>query len=287
MSSCGIQYRILAVLNAQGPLFIGWGAEWATAVICTDAVLTVNLSRPDGQLCDRIFWKFRSKSFLFKSLVRTVRHRRPDSRTSAASNFHIRLRASGPRGMNVRTAILQHAISISAMCESGSWEVDVRMVEVESVISLTDERASGPMPIDVRTVIFELRFLPYVWVHSDGKPRLPDGVSIFPYLNLERIWSWSITDGRSDGMLRGTDWCKLEQKLLDTVEGLDGKIRRPDGWCWSVWRPNGMTRRRDGWNSGQMGVRTADRESEIFYLQCRVFWKIYDKRNPCLQYIYT
>jgi len=31
--------------------------------------------------------------------------------------------------------------------------------------------------------------------------------------------------------------------------------------CWSGW-----IRRPDGWNSGQMGVRTADRESEIFYL---------------------
>jgi len=27
LSSCGIQYRILAVLNAQGPLFIGWGLK--------------------------------------------------------------------------------------------------------------------------------------------------------------------------------------------------------------------------------------------------------------------
>jgi hypothetical protein len=44
---------------------------------------------------------------------------------SATCNFHIRLRASGPRGMNVRTAILQHAISISAMRASGPCETDV------------------------------------------------------------------------------------------------------------------------------------------------------------------
>jgi len=166
---------------------------------------------------------------------------------SAASNFYIRLSASGTRGMNIRT------------------------VEVESAISLTDERAFEPMLTNVRTVIFELRFLPYVWVRSDGKPRRPDGVSIFPYLNLERIWSWLITDRRPDGLLRCPDGCKLEQKLLDTVEGPDGKIRRPDGWCWSVWHPDGMTRRPDDWNSGQMGVqtgwhfvRTADRESKFF-----------------------
>jgi hypothetical protein len=46
------------------------------------------------------------------------------------------------------------------MRASGPREVDVRTVEVESVISLTDERVSGPRLIDVRTVIFELRFLP-------------------------------------------------------------------------------------------------------------------------------
>jgi hypothetical protein len=64
--------------------------------------------------------------------------------------------------MIVWTAILQHAISISAMRASGPCEVDVRMVEVESAISLTDECVSGPVLTDIRTVIFELRFLPYL-----------------------------------------------------------------------------------------------------------------------------
>jgi hypothetical protein len=31
-------------------------------------------------------------------------------------------------------------------------------------------------------------------------------------------------------------------------------------------RPDGMVRRPDGWNSGQMSIRTADREPEIFRL---------------------
>jgi hypothetical protein len=43
----------------------------------------------------------------------------PDGRTSAASNFLIRLRVSGPWGMSIRTAELQHAIFLSAMCVSG------------------------------------------------------------------------------------------------------------------------------------------------------------------------
>jgi hypothetical protein len=86
--------------------------------------------------------------------------------------------------MNVRTAILQHAIFIFAMRTSEPREVDVRTVEVELAISLTDERTSGPMLTDVRTVIFELRFLPYVCARPDGKPHRPDGLSIFPYSEL-------------------------------------------------------------------------------------------------------
>jgi hypothetical protein len=45
------------------------------------------------------------------------------------------------------------------------------------------------------------------------------------------------------------------------------ETHHPDRWCLSVWRPDGMTRRPDGWNSRHMGVRTgwhivrtADRE---------------------------
>lgn len=121
-----------------------------------DAVQTVNLGRPDEQLYDKIFRKFREKSFMFKSRVRTVRH----SRTSIASNFHIRLRASGPRGMNIRTAELQHIISKSAMRAFGPRLSNVQTVEVESAISITVECASGPRLTNVRTETFELRFLP-------------------------------------------------------------------------------------------------------------------------------
>jgi hypothetical protein len=77
--------------------------------------------------------------------------------------------------MNVRMAILQHAISISIMRASGPREADVWTVEVESAISLNDERASGPRLTDVRTVIFELRFLPYGDARPDGIPHRSDG----------------------------------------------------------------------------------------------------------------
>jgi hypothetical protein len=53
---------------------------------------------------------FVEKSFLYKNIVRTGWLDRPDGRTSAASNFHNRLRASGPWGKSVRTAKLQHEI---------------------------------------------------------------------------------------------------------------------------------------------------------------------------------
>jgi hypothetical protein len=83
-----------------------------TAMIYAGAVRTDN--------CATDFSKnFSEKSFLFKCRIRTVRHCRPDGHTSAASNFLIRLRTSGPWGMGVRTADLQHAISISAMRASG------------------------------------------------------------------------------------------------------------------------------------------------------------------------
>jgi len=55
------------------------------------------------------------KSFLYKNIVRTGWLDRPDGRTSAASNFHNMLCASGPWGRSVRMAKLQHAISISDM----------------------------------------------------------------------------------------------------------------------------------------------------------------------------
>jgi hypothetical protein len=39
-------------------------------------------------------------------------------------------------------------------------------------------------------------------------------------------------------------------------------IRMDDAW--SVGRPDGKAHRLDGWNSGQMGVRTADMDFEFF-----------------------
>jgi hypothetical protein len=197
--------------------------------------------RPDGQLCDRLFQKFRWKSFLFKSRVRTVRHWRPDSRMSATSNFHIRLRASGPRGM----------------CASGPWEADVQTVEVESAISMLVACASRPRMTDVRTVIFELRFLPYLWARSDGKPHRPDNVSIFPYSelgkNLKLIDHWW-TSGRavemSGRMQAGTEASRYSggSRRKDTSSGWMMLVCLAFGRGWHVVWTDGIV---DRWASGR------------------------------------
>jgi len=118
---------------------------------------------------------FAEKSFLYKNIVRRGWLDSPDGRTSAASNFYNRLRASEPWARRVRTAKLQHAISISDARASGPGGRDVRTVEVESVVTIYDAPASGPQLSDVRIVHFELRFLPYGDTRSDGIPHRPDG----------------------------------------------------------------------------------------------------------------
>jgi hypothetical protein len=89
------------------------------AVIYAGAVWMVNLGRPDEQLCNRFFQKFSKEIFPVLELRPNGRYSRLNGRTSAVSNFLKRLCASRPWGMSVRTAKLQHAISISAMRTSG------------------------------------------------------------------------------------------------------------------------------------------------------------------------
>jgi hypothetical protein len=191
--------------------------------------------------------------------------------------------------MNVWTTELQHAISISALRASGPWEADVQTVEVESAISLTDERASGPMLTDVRTVIFELRFLPYLWARPDGKPHCSDGVSIFPYSELgknlkliDHWWTSGRDAERSGWMQDGTEasWYSGGSGRKDTSSGrmmlvclASGRDDTSSGWIkqWTDWCP-------DGWQ----GIWNL-----LSFSQCRVFWKCFEKWNPCLQHLYT
>jgi hypothetical protein len=178
--------------------------------------------RPDRQQCDRIFWKFHWKSFLFKSRVRTVRHWRPDGRMSSTSNFHIRL-------SRVRTKGDERLDGWTSTCNFHICYAPVQ--------TMRGRRPNGWSRIG--------NFLNKIAHVRTGNHIVRTVYQSSLILNLERIWSWSITDGRPDGLLRCPDRCKLEQKRLDTVKGPDRKIRRPDRWCLSVWRPDGITRRPD------------------------------------------
>jgi len=179
------------------------------------------------------FWDFCWKSFLFESRIRTVRHCRPDSHTSTASNFLTKASRVWTRGMGVQTVDLLHVISISV------------------------ERVSRPWQTGTRTVEFELRFSPYVWTRSDGNPRRPDGFRNLPLYELGKKSEASITESHPDGLLRRLNGCKLDQKLLDTEEGPDGNPRRPDGWCFglssvqTVWHVVRMAGTMDKWASGR------------------------------------
>jgi hypothetical protein len=202
--------------------------------------------RPDGQLCDQNFRDFCWKSFLFENRVRTVRHSRLEGRTSTASNFHIR--ASRPRGMAVQTVTLQHAISISDEHAFGpSWLSSERLY-LNCDSCLMYERVQ--MGIHV------------VWTVA----------SIFPYLNLERK---SEAD-RSLDVIRMGCWVVWTDASWNRSFSIQWRVRTEIhvvqmNDAWSVWRP-------DGWNCGQMSVRTgwhivrmADREPILLTCnQCRI-----------------
>jgi len=142
--------------------------------------------------------------------------------------------------MSVRTAELQYAISISAMRASGPWEAVVRTVKVESTISILVARASRPRLTGVRTG--------YHIVRTVGRS--------FLYWNLESIWDWSSTDRRPYVLLRRTDRWKLDRTFSTQwrVQTEVYVIRTDDAWF--EWRSDGMERRPDRWNSGQISVRT-------------------------------
>jgi hypothetical protein len=84
--------------------------------------------RPDGGHKPSIwttvrpkFQKFRCRSFLFESRIRTVSHCRPDGPTSAASNFLIKASRVRTKRIAVGTGDLLHAISISVIRASRPW----------------------------------------------------------------------------------------------------------------------------------------------------------------------
>jgi hypothetical protein len=168
------------------------------------------------------------------------------------------------------------------------WCHYVRTVEVESSVTIYDAQASGPRLSDVLTVHFQLWFLPYGDTCPDGIPHRPNGWLIFPFLKL----------GKNQGTVRELIgvrtccWKVWTEQVCTEASRYEVGVRtkeacHPDRWCLSVWCPDGVKRRPDGWNSKQMGVRTgwhivrtADRElcnSSSFTLKsgipvCRIIY---------------
>jgi len=91
-----------------------------------------------------------------------VVHYRPDGRTSAASNFHIKASSVWTRRMVVQTVDEMHAISISDARASGPCWLVSRRLDLNSDTCLIDERVQTGFNV-VRTI-----------------------AAIFPYLYLER-----------------------------------------------------------------------------------------------------
>jgi hypothetical protein len=109
--------------------------------------------------------------------------------------------------------------------------------------------------------------------HASGRDTTSSGRLIdLPFLGTwKKIKNWSSTGRRPDG-------CKLAQKLLDTVWGLDGMNTSSGRMMlvclsvrtgWHVVQTDGTV---DRWASGRDGsiIRTADRELE-FLLTCRLW----------------
>jgi len=107
------------------------------------------------------------------------------------------------------------------------------------------------------------------------------------------IWTWKESEvNRSLMDVRTGCWDVRTDASWNRSFSIQWRVRTDDACLsgvWTVW-----TRRLEGWNSRQMGVRTgllfvrtADRESEFFYLQWRVFWTCSDTWNLCLQHLYT
>jgi hypothetical protein len=128
----------------------------------------------------------------------------------------------------------------------------------------------------VRTVIFELRFLPYVWSRPDGKPHRPDGVSIFPYSelgkNLKLInhwWSSERAAEMSGRMQAGTeasrysegsgrkDMSSVRMMLFCLASGQDEHVVRTDGT---------VDRWTSGWDDTSSGRLAGNLKSSIFFV---------------------
>jgi hypothetical protein len=106
-----------------------------------------------------------------------VRRNRPDGRMSATSNFHIRLLASGPRGMAIQTVDLQYAISISVVRASGLLKLNPQFPYQMHARSNDGKLPSERLNLNCDSCHKEKRVR--TGIHVVRKV-----ASIFPYLNF-------------------------------------------------------------------------------------------------------
>jgi len=120
----------------------------------------------------------------------------------------------------------------------------------------------------VRTSGFELRYLPYEWVHPDGNPHRPDICIDLPItvlwkeiLKLVKHWESSGRAGETsrqmeEGAVRNFSTqgkVRTEIHVIWTDDALDrwtsGRYDTTFGRLvlWTDGRPDGMTRRPNGW----------------------------------------
>jgi hypothetical protein len=213
-----------------------------------------DVHRPPGRTTMRPkFWKFCWRSFLFESRVRTVMPCRPDGRTFAASNFHIEALRVRTGRMVVRMVDLMHARP-----DHADWHPDVWIwIAILALWMSTFGR------------------------ESTSSRRLQQSSHICV---LERNpEAWSNTEDRPDELLNRLDGCKLEQFEAFRHRGRSGRESISSGrmMLYSDGRPDGLTRRPDGWCIGQLGVRTewhvvrtAGRGPKFLTCKlCRIFWR--------------
>jgi hypothetical protein len=100
--------------------------------------------------------------------------------------------------------------------------------------------------------------LAYVWAHPDWNPRRPDGCINLPLFelwkeNLKLIDHWSSSGRAAEKSGR----MEARTEASRCSEG-SGRKSTSSGWMMLglSGRPDGMARRPDGWNSGQMSVQT-------------------------------
>jgi len=223
-------------------------------------VQTVDMGRPDRQLCYKKLWDFRWKSFLFKSRIWTVRHSRPDGRTSAASNFHIRL-------SRVQTNGDGRPDGWSSTRNFHICGTRVRTVEVKSAISISVERASGPWQTDVRTVEFELGTCLMETRVRTGNHVIRTVEAIFPYLHLERIGSLiDYCDVRTDASWNRS--FSIQWRVPTEIH----VVWTDDAWSvgvqtvWHVVRTDGTV---DRWASGWDDTSSGRLTRNLILLTCK------------------